>query len=221
MYYLKLAKFDVLRYDHFAPGLTYEKHATEIIADMFGVRLESPVLQVYLTDKEKQWGREKLSEYRNPIVIHITSLTSKNQRWPLEYWTQLINSLPGYTFIQLGTAKEDKVEGAVDFRGKTSFREALSILNSSVSFVGVVSSFAHATGAFGTPGVVLFGASTPLVWGYPNNINLYKSLRCAPCVDLLLNSPCPYGTPCMTGITVEDVRNALLSQLAKREKLKL
>lgn len=35
---------------------------------------------------------------------------------------------------------EYKVEGAVDLKGKTSFREALSVLNRSLSFVGVVSS---------------------------------------------------------------------------------
>jgi len=111
---------------------------------------------------------------------------------------------------------EDKVEGAADLRGKTSFREALSILNSSLSFVGVVSSFSHATSAFGTPGVVLFGASSPEAWGHSNNINIYKDLECAPCMDILLGSPCPYGKPCMTTITVDEVRKALLTQLERR-----
>jgi hypothetical protein len=78
--------------------------------------------------------------------------------------------------------------------------------------------FAHATSAFGTPGVVLFGASTPKVWGHSNNINLYKDLRCAPCIDLLFDSPCPYGKPCMTTISVGEVREALIAQLTKSDE---
>lgn len=214
-FYLGWIKFDWLNYDFFEPGYTFEKPAAQMIGEMFGVKLENPKLEVYLTKKEEEWGRKTLAAYKNPIVIHVTSLTSANQNWPLENWERLIASLPEYTFIQLGLAKEDSVEGAVDLRGRTSFREALSLLNSALSFVGVVSSFAHATNAFGVPGVVLFGASTPLVWGHPNNINLYKQLHCAPCVDMLKSSPCPYGKPCITGITVEEVRKALLSQLAK------
>jgi ADP-heptose:LPS heptosyltransferase len=212
-YYLKLAKFDVLNYGAFHPGLTYEINATQIIGDMFGVKHCGSKVEVYLTGKEEEWGRRTMAEFRNPIVIHITSASSKNQNWPRQNWEELIRSLPEYTFIQIGSSFEEKVEGAVDLRGKTSFREGLSILRSSISFVGVVSSFSHATSAFGIPGVVLFGASTPKVWGHPNNINLYKNLRCAPCFDLLLDSTCPYGSPCMSGITVEEVRNALLSQV--------
>jgi len=217
-FYLKKVKFIWLTYDYLAPALIYDRHATLIIADMFGIRLDSSKLELYLTSEEEKWGREKVGAYRNPIVIHITSLSSDNKNWLLRNWEELVESMPEYTFIQLGLAKEEKVEGAVDLRGKTSFREGLSIIKSSLSFVGVDSSFAHATNAFGIPGVVLFGASTPQVWGHPNNINLYKKQRCAPCVDLLLASPCPYGKPCMTTITVEEVRRALLSQLAKRKQ---
>jgi ADP-heptose:LPS heptosyltransferase len=215
-YFLKLIKFHWLSYDNYEPGFTYEKRAPHIIADMFGVKLDSSKLEVYLTREEEEWGRNTVGAYRNPIVIHITSLFSQNQTWPLRNWEKLIGSLPEYTFIQLGLANEERVEGAVDLRGKTSFRQGLSILKSASSFVGVISSFAHATNAFGIPGVVLFGASTPLVWGHPNNINLYKHQRCSPCIDMLKGSPCPYESPCMTTIAVEEVREALLSQLAKR-----
>jgi ADP-heptose:LPS heptosyltransferase len=214
-FYLKLVSFHWLNYDFFDPGYTYSKPAAEIIADMFGVKLVSSKLEMYLTKKEEEWGRNMAAAYRNPIVIHVTSLTSANQNWPIPNWEELVHSLPEYTFIQLGLANEERVEGAVDLRGKTSFREGLSILNASLSFAGVISSFAHATNAFGIPGVVLFGASTPLVWGHPNNINLDKQLRCSPCIHMLAARPCPYGAPCMTLITVEEVRKALLSQLMK------
>jgi len=214
--YFKPAKVNGFEYFRLLPSISYDISAAEIIAEFVDLKLGNPKLQLYLTPEEERWGKEKMVAYGKPILIHISSVTSSNQHWPLSNWEELVRSLPEYTFVQLGLPHEEKVEGAIDLRGKTSFREALSLLNSSLSFVGVVSSFAHATNAFDTPGVVLFGPSTPKIWGHPNNINIYKGLPCAPCIDALLGSPCPYGKPCMTTITVDEVRKALLFQLEKK-----
>jgi len=210
------AEFLSFPYGALSPSLNYKISAKEIIAEMLGVQLEDKNVQVYLTQQEDRKAEMILSAYKHPVVIHITSLTSDNQDWPLENWKRLIATTPECTFIQLGLPKEERVEGAVDLRGKTSFRETLAILKHAKSFVGVVSSLSHATNAFNVPGVVLFGASAPEVWGHPNNVNLYRYLRCSPCIDLLLNSPCPYGKPCMTEISVEEVREALMQQISHR-----
>jgi ADP-heptose:LPS heptosyltransferase len=84
--------------------------------------------------------------------------------------------MPAYSFIQFGTSEETKINGAIDFRGKISFSEATAIVKHSLSFVGINSSSSHVTNAFGTSGVVLFGASNPETWGHENNINLYKNI---------------------------------------------
>ena len=215
-YYLRWAKFYLLDYPHYSPGIVFKKSATQIIAEMTGLSIEKAKPEVFLTPAEDAWGKMQLASFRNPVVIHITSLTSENQHWPMQNWEELIRTCPEYTFIQVGLSGEQPVAGAIDFRGTTTFRQAMAMIKNAVSFVGVVSAFAHATGAFDVPGVVLFGASTPDVWGHANNINLYKALRCAPCVDHLLKSPCPYGQPCMTGITVREVREALNSQVGPR-----
>lgn len=88
-----------------------------------------------------------------------------------------------------------------------------ALLKGASGFVGVTSSFSHATNAFGTPGVVLFGPSAPEVWGHANNVNLSRNLPCAPCIDVLHNAPCPYGAECMQTITVAQVQEALRRQL--------
>jgi ADP-heptose:LPS heptosyltransferase len=91
----------------------------------------------------------------------------------------------------------------------------LAILKYARSFVGIDSSLAHATNAFDLPGVILFGDSNPATWGHDNNINLYTAVRCSPCYYYVWNHPCPYGHECMESITVEDVKKALLRQLAR------
>jgi ADP-heptose:LPS heptosyltransferase len=218
LFHLKKLRFGSIAYGQLLPSVGYNKNATEIIAEMLGVELEDKKVQVFLNRAEEHKALQLLSGYRNPIALHISSLTSKNQEWPLQNWEELVRQMPDYTFLQLGLAADDKVAGTVDLRSETSFREALAIIKYVNGFAGVCSAFSHATNAFGTPGVVLFGASTPTIWGHANNINLYKALPCAPCIDLILNHTCPYGKPCMKLITVEEVRTALLKQIGIKEK---
>jgi ADP-heptose:LPS heptosyltransferase len=218
LYFFKALKVNKIPYSDSVHilSLNYKKHATEIIAEMLDVELIDKNVQVFLTKDEEDNAKKLLSEYQNPVSIHITSSCTKNQNWPLEYWEELVREIPEYTFIQLGLADEDRVSGAIDLRGKMPFRETLAVLKHSKSFVGVASSLSHATNAFDIPGVVLFGASLPEVWGHANNINLYRRLSCAPCIDVLGSSPCPYGRPCMTEITVSEVKAALISQMSKQ-----
>ena len=152
--------------------------------------------------------------------MHIHSKSSQNHHWELENWEELIKQLPDYTFIQLGLKTEPEVKGALDWRGKTLFREALCLLKYADSFVGVDSNMAHATNAFDMPGVVLFGDSSPVHWGKPNNINIYKEVECSPCYYELWHERCPYGHECMKLITVEDVKKALIQQMNRRLKEK-
>jgi ADP-heptose:LPS heptosyltransferase len=212
-YYLKMTPFFDDFYGNIIPTVIYNKNAKDIIAEMYGVELLDSRVQVFLSVKEKTEARKFMSQYRNPILLHITSRTSKNQEWPVENWEELVASMPEYDFLQIGLMDEEAVKGSIDLRGKHSFRETLGIIKYAQSFAGVNSSYAHATNAFDIPGVVLFGPAQPEIWGHPNNINLYKPLRCSPCLDLMHASPCPYDKPCMRSITVDEVRRALLTQL--------
>ncbi len=134
----------------------------------------------------------------------------------MEKWKELVRQLQDYTFIQLGHKDEPHVEGALDWRGKIGLREGFCMLKYSTSFVGIDSSFAHATNAFGLPGVVLFGDTSPVYWGHDNNINIYKNVFCSPCYDYSWGDPCPLGHECMNQITVDEVKLALIRQVRRR-----
>jgi ADP-heptose:LPS heptosyltransferase len=195
------------------PSLFCSSNASEGIAENLGIKLHNNRIQLYLSNAESARSKKIMAVHNNPIIVHITSRNSKNNEWPLVSWEQLVKEMPEYTFIQVGIKGESRVRGTVDLLGKYSFRQTLALLEHAHSFVGVNSSFSHATNAFNTPGVVLFGATNPELWGHPNNINLYKKWRCAPCVDLF-KSNCPYSKPCMTTISVTEVKAALKQQLA-------
>jgi ADP-heptose:LPS heptosyltransferase len=197
------------------PSLTLGKHAADIVAEMLNVTLDDNRLELFLTKKEDGHARALLSRYANPIVIHIFSRCSANHLWPLENWEQLIRLLPGFTFIQLGASDEPRVKGAVDMLGKISVRAGMGIVKYSKCLVGVDSFWAHVASALDVPGVVLFGDSTPVVWGHESNLNIYKKVACSPCIDILFGQKCPYGNKCMNTITVDEVSAAIMTQMQR------
>ncbi|MFC0516382.1 glycosyltransferase family 9 protein [Mucilaginibacter angelicae] len=201
------------------PSFTYEIAASKIVAEMIGIELEHSNVQLFTTDEEDTFAKSQLSKYVNPVIINITSVSSANQMWPIEYWRELVSTTPGHTFIQLGVKNETLVEGAIDLRGQTSIRESIALVKHAYFFIGVVSFLSHVTNAFGTPGIVFFGPSAPAVWGHANNINISKNLTCSPCIDFLGKGACPYDKLCMRSITVDEVRDFLLAKSMKRGEI--
>jgi len=201
-------KIHMLNYGRLAPSLFYKKNAAKIIGEMIGVEIDDPRPDCFLAEEEETDGRRVVSSYPNPVVIHVTGKCTPNKSWSIKNWEELVTRNPSYNFLQLGLPDDELVRGAVDLRG-TSLRQAFGIIKAAKAFIGIDSAFAHAATALRTPAVVLFGASTPMVWGHEGNQNLYQAPRCSPCIDRLFNDPCPYGNLCMSNITVPDVERAL------------
>jgi ADP-heptose:LPS heptosyltransferase len=216
----KLVQYFPLRYQriHIYEHIYNKRNVKMIAGDIFNLSLANTNVQLFLTLKEERKAREKLAPFKNVVLMHIHSRSSVNHHWNIEHWNELVKQLPQCTFIQIGHLDEPCVEGAQDWRGQTSLREAFSLLKYASSFVGVDSGIAHATNAFGIPGVVLFGDSSPVYWGHDNNINIYKNVACSPCYYHLLSAKCPYNHECMETITVREVKEALVSQLKLRSE---
>ena len=210
----RLFRLDTPAYGLLHPSLLYTTRASEIIGEMFDVDTKDKRLMLFLTEEEQQIARQLITPYKVPVAIQIIGRCSKNKLWPHSNWTELVRRNPQYTFIQLGTSEEPLINGVVDLRG-LPLRISLGVLKWVRSFVGIDSVLAHATNVFGTPGVVIFGPSTPIVWGHPNNKNLFAGLPCAPCIEILASAPCPYALPCMTTISTATVERALREQVAK------
>ncbi len=208
-----LVRYINLQFQHIPLSWVYSKSVVEIVPEIFGVKLKDKNIQLFFTEKEQHHVAKMIQPYKDVIFMHITSRSSANHNWKTERWIELVKQMPEFTFIQLGHKDEPAVTGAVDWRGKTTLRESLCLIQYGLSFVGVESSLGHVTNAFGIPGVVLFGDSSPVHWGHDNNINIFKGLPCSPCFYYSWGDPCPYGHECMNFITVKEVREALLQQV--------
>jgi ADP-heptose:LPS heptosyltransferase len=208
----------IMQFQHIPLSWAYNKSVREIIPEIFDMELKSPKIELFFTEKEETEAKKAISQYEYSIIMHIYSRSSPNHHWPMANWVELVKQLPQFTFIQVGHSDEPYVTGAIDWRGKTKMMEAFCLLKHATSFVGVDSSFSHATNAFDIPGVVLFGDSSPVHWGHENNINIYKGLSCSPCYYDLWGGACPYGNECMHLISVEEVKMAILKQINSRKK---
>lgn len=211
-------KFETPAYGLLHPSLFYSVGASHIIAEMFGIALAQENVQIFLTEREEEAARALIASCPAPVAIHPSAKCSPNKLWPMERWAELVGRNPEYTFVQLGDSADTLVPGAKDLRG-ISLRLAFGVVKWVRGFVGLDSVLAHATDAFGTPAVVLFGPSTPAVWGHGHNRNLHVKMPCTPCIEILASRSCPYGLSCMKAISVADVERELNELMSKAAEL--
>lgn len=99
--------------------------------------------------------------------------------------------------------------------GQTSIRELMAVIKRCGLFITNDTGPMHIAGAFGVPVVAVFGPTdsrTTSPFGQAHTI-VRHPVECAPC----LLRECPIDHRCMTGITVDDVYQAAVNQLGRRE----
>ncbi|HEV2692373.1 MAG TPA: glycosyltransferase family 9 protein [Verrucomicrobiae bacterium] len=169
---------------------------------------------LYLSDAEFAAG--KVSQ--NQVVMQSSGLSAanamRNKEWYPQRFQEVCSELRAdVQVVQLGSANDPKLEGAIDLRGKTSVRQSAAILANSLAFVGLVGFLMHLARAVDCRSVILYGGrEKPAQTGYVANKNLYTQVRCAPC---WLRNPCEYDRKCMDMITVPQVIAATAEQISK------
>ncbi len=169
---------------------------------------------IYLTSKELTAG--KLA--REQIVIQSSGLSApypmRNKEWfPERFQTICAELSSSVQVIQIGSAKDPKLEQAMDLRGKTTLRQSAAILANSLVFIGLEGFLMHLARAVDCRSVIVYGGRLkPSQIGYVANKNLYTQVRCAPC---WLRNNCDYNHKCMDMITTKHVIEAASDQIAK------
>jgi ADP-heptose:LPS heptosyltransferase len=91
------------------------------------------------------------------------------------YWSELIALLKadGHTLIQIGLTGEMALDvHKVWF--DLPLKEVKELLLASDTWISIDSWLQHLAHHLGKTGIVLYGQSDPLIFGYPENINLLK-----------------------------------------------
>ena len=161
----------------------------------------------YLSEEEKEWAKQKTSQFEKPILAICTKSKEPVKNWPEANWSELIQNLKGnFSIIQLGDDKEPSFECVHRFAGKLSMRESAAILSKANYFIGPDSLLMHIANGLDIPSTIIFGGSRPVAcFGYSENINLSTSLECSPCWIHQGYDECHNDLQCLNQISVTQV----------------
>jgi len=168
-------------------GEYFLTHTDKFILDPVAKAISIPLNLEYMRPllNNLQWQKTaeilKNSKY---ICIHLAKGVLRNTKtFPTALWQEVTNYLlenTNYKVIQLGEWGEDKIEGTIDLRGKTDVRELVWILKEAEFLIDSDSGLAHIAKSLRVPSIVLWGATSPKVWGYKENVNL-RTDKCPSC----------------------------------------
>lgn len=174
--------------------------------------------EIYLSTDEIKHCKEK---YRLPEPYAVIQSMGKTSFTPVKEWgaqnfqavTKLLDRI---NWVQVGTADDPILEGAVNLCGKTSLRELACIIRGAKFVLSVEGLLNHLAAAFATLSFVVFSGYLPThIALYPHTIPIAMNsqLACRPCGLL---QPCPYrDKPCMQGMTPDYVAAIIRENLHK------
>lgn len=133
-----------------------------------------------------------LAQYGLEDTKYITICRSagddmKAKLWPLEYYNELLGMIkdkyPEIKLVKIGDSKEfgDIYPIDIDLEGKTTLEEVIPILKYSALLISPEGGMVHMKHFLNGKSVVLFGPTSPEVFGYANNINLRTTSCCNYC----------------------------------------
>jgi hypothetical protein len=207
----RLAKFLPVNYHYIAyEPVPFREHPIRIICRRVHPRMADPQIKVdfFLKASEGRWAREILGTGPTlALQAGGVAYYTRNKAWFPQRFQELARRLQGkYQMIQLGAADDPPILGAMDFRGKTSLRQAAALLSACRAAILQEGFLSHLANAVGTPAVIILGGFNHPAISYPDQLPLATEMACAPC---FLTTPCPLGRECLRRITVSQVLAAL------------
>jgi len=159
-----------------------------------------------------------------------TSPTMSWKQWPIEKYKKLcerILEIPNTRILILGASSEcdfikqlidGENERIIDAAGKTTVKQASSLIKRTSVFIGNDSGLAKISIAVDTPTITIWGPSD-----YPRakawkagHYDIRKDLACSPCFQMDGTEKvenCPYGYECLDSISVDEVFEAIVTKL--------
>ncbi|MCF8063552.1 MAG: hypothetical protein K9M82_13630 [Deltaproteobacteria bacterium] len=195
-------------------------HAVEIACAAYGIHDPEIRCELFLTEPELQAGRSVLADLGPYVAVepHTKDSFTVNKQWGFERWQAVVDRLraEGVSLLQVGEAGKQILEGVKDATGRFGIRETGAVLRQASLLLTPEGGLMHLANAVGTRCVVVYGGYvSPGLTGYPENINLYASVDCAPCG---LRRACLHERRiCMDRITVDQVVDGAL-QLLKEDR---
>ncbi len=215
---------------------------SEAWCKMYDAEYDGDELDYTVFPAEKKWVKTHFPDVENTILISTTGgvpviqyidtdkTNSGGQRthvkdWYNDRWEALVEEIKakGYKVVQVGGMRETPIKACdMNMAGVFSYRLTLALAEQCKTWISVDTFLGHAGHAVKKPGIALFGATDPEIFGHKTNINIFHPIcNSRECVQggepkfqwLTQSSECKKENNCMDKITVEEVLSSLDSLL--------
>lgn len=200
-------------------SVPYDRYKNEIdcfadIAGLLDVAVVDKRPEVYFDDKAM--ARAAALVPNGKICAVHAGYTHPAKTWPAQNVAAVIDAIWALDHIPVLIGGKNELAFAneiiahcrrppVNIVGQTNLLELAAVLHRSQLYIGVDSGPAHLAKAVGVKGIVLFGPTSPVKWGYRDNINLTGGADCSPCYPRTCRDPW-----CIKKIAAQTVIERLL-----------
>lgn len=217
---LELVPYEKERLQARSVRLTYRQRTGHSInsqlARLLGLRTN--VYPIELPPQPDSFMPARTKAGQKVIVIQpVASGWTPNKQWPAEQWAALLDMLPKEALVlEVGQVPLFQTPpahpGYVNLVGATRLEGYLAVIERADVFIGPPSSGMHVAHAYGIPSIAIVGGYEAPVYPYPKTVQLAAPTSCAPCWR---RDPCPYATPCLSGVPPQLVMHHLHALLER------
>lgn len=176
--------------------LRCDKHIIGQICEVYGIPHPELRCELYFTDEERSNVSSLLRDIPRPFIVVEPQAFDEytvNKKYPTEKWQWIVDELRDeITVVQVGLPSEEhRLLGTVDLLGKTTFREAVLVIEEAELFTSGEGGLMHGATSVGTDSVIVFtGFNSPGLSGYPSNTNIWIGSDHGPCGMKVLCNNC-------------------------------
>jgi len=169
----------------------YDKHMIAQMCEFYNISDPELKCELYFSSTEREKvDKLKATLSQEYVVIEPHSKTNytPNRAYPFSKWQNIVNELSKHIqVVQVGLSTSPLLDNVIDFRSKTSFREATLLIEGAKTFTSTEGGLVHAATAVNTPSVVIItGYQDVVMVAYPQNIN----------IDISSHGPCGLKVEC-------------------------
>ena len=172
---------------------------------------------IYFSETVLSVAKEHLARMRSSnkpaVFIEPNVAYGPTKDWGFKKYQQVVDILSdSVDFVQPLYAGAKELENVIGVQSD-SFMQGCAFQSLCDMHLGPEGGLHHSAAALGLPAVVIFGGRMhPSITGYSFHNNIYIDHEDSPCGMI---SYCRHCVECMNQIKVEDIVNALLSQIEK------
>jgi GT2 family glycosyltransferase len=198
----------------------HSAHLANAYCGFVGVpEIENPLPKLYNIEPSDKFQNYIVITPASNAKVYDFSEYSRTKHWSPDRWDEIIRWAKekwGVEVVHLSGEEVSEYFNDTTLVNDVSFREAFSIIAGARCLISIDTMAHHAAAALDVPSVVLWGRTSPAMYGYDkdNIINLYNQCpKNSPCFGGQIyqqdKSTCPIPKhPCMDH-SVEDVKKAI------------